>query len=77
MDLLEQALIADTTKHLSKLHHLLLNERERDDSTLPLDLWKSNVSSLTVEGYALVRLSYTCYLQLGYHTCYSRCTLRK
>ncbi len=41
-------MISETSKYLSKLHHLMLNERERDDATLPLDLWKSNVRKLAV-----------------------------
>ena len=44
LDMIEQVMISETSKYLSKLHHLMLNERERDDATLPLDLWKSNVS---------------------------------
>ena len=44
LDMMEQVMISETSKYLSKLHHLMLNERERDDVTLPLDLWKSNVS---------------------------------
>ena len=44
LDMMEQVMISETSKYLSKLHHLMLNERERDDATLPLDLWKSNVS---------------------------------
>jgi hypothetical protein len=36
-------MIQNTTKLLSQLHHLMLNERERDDATLPLDLWKTPV----------------------------------
>ena len=39
-------MISETSKYLSKLYHLMLNERERDDSILPLDLWKSNVSTV-------------------------------
>ena len=33
----------DTCKHLSKVH-LLMAERQRDDTTLPLDLWKRSIS---------------------------------
>ena len=36
-------MIQDTSKHLSKLHHLMLCEGERDDTTLPLDLWRADV----------------------------------
>ena len=43
LELLEQLMIQDTTKLLSKTHHLMLNERERDEATLPLDLWKTPV----------------------------------
>ena len=37
-------LVDDTCKHLSKVHHLLMAERQRADTTLPLDLWKRSVS---------------------------------
>eukprot|EP00731_Ephydatia_muelleri_P000295 Em0001g295a len=40
LQLLEQYLVDDTCKHLTKIHHLLMAERQRDDTTLPLDLWK-------------------------------------
>lgn len=43
LELLEQHMIQDTTKLLSKHHHLMLNERERDEAILPLDLWKTPV----------------------------------
>ena len=36
-------MIQETSKHLSKLHHLMLCEGERDDTTLPLDLWRTDV----------------------------------
>ena len=44
LELLAQQMIQDTSKRLAKQHHLMLNERERDEATLPLDLWKTNVS---------------------------------
>jgi len=44
LEVLEQQLLVETNKHLSKLSHLALSERERDEATLPLDLWKTSVS---------------------------------
>ena len=44
LELLELDLIHEAEKHVAHLHHLLLSEKQRDDSTLPLDLWKKNVS---------------------------------
>ena len=40
---MDQLMVKETCKHLSKLHHLLLSEKERDETTLPLDLWKRDV----------------------------------
>ena len=43
IELLEVQMIQETSKHLSKFHHLMLCEGERDDTTLPLDLWRTDV----------------------------------
>ena len=47
IELLEVQMIQETSKHLSKLHHLMLCEGERDDTTLPLDLWRTDVRTHT------------------------------
>ena len=47
LELLELQMMQETSRHLSVLHHLMLSEGVRDDTTLPLDLWKTNVGSQT------------------------------
>ena len=47
IELLEVQMIQETSKHLSRLHHLMLCEGERDDTTLPLDLWRTDVRAHT------------------------------
>ena len=40
---LELGLIRDAVNHVSRFHHLVTLEQNRDRTTLPLDLWKMSV----------------------------------